>query len=142
MKFLVLSGHHYEEGLRYGKEDIVESDHNLEEVFQNKFRRISDDSPVTEKEQTRMSIAFAKDKLAESKRLAKERAEDPDNDGNLIGTTKDERPPEDPLKNKRKPKLYKAHAGAGRYNVCRVDNDEKVNDKLLSKEEAEAMVDG
>lgn len=133
MKFLVLGGKHYENGLCYAKDDVVESDHNLEEVFQNKFRRLGDDVPVTPKDPTAMSVKL--DVLAKKK--AKARAENPDDPANLIGTTKENVPPK---KDERKPKLYARHAGAGRYNVCRVDNDEKITDELLDKAEAEAMV--
>ena len=36
-------------------------------------------------------------------------------------------------------KLVAVHKGAGRWDVIRADTDEKINDKLLSREEAEKM---
>lgn len=47
MKFRVIAGRHVQDGRIFGKDEILESEHDLVSQFRNKFERVDDDTPVT-----------------------------------------------------------------------------------------------
>lgn len=49
MKFKVLAGTHSEEGVEYKRNEIVESNRPLHEIFKAKFERLHDDTPTAVK---------------------------------------------------------------------------------------------
>lgn len=109
MKFKLLCGTHYENGVRHKAGDVVESDRLLDEVFSaSRFERLGSDGESHPSEEVeaprprRRRVTVNKDEEVEA----------------TVG------------------QLSPKHKGGGRWVVINEETGEQVNDGYLSKQEA------